>query len=108
MALRPIGGLGFDKFLWAILTVDKLALAYMACFPYFVGDGTTLTFGVLESAAWVHTGVELASGLKVSELAALGRAVSAVATERHAGVFEMAVGVGAVREEATQFLSLVC
>lgn len=62
---------------------------------------------MLVCAAGVHAGVELARDLNMSEFATFRFAVGAIAAQRHIRVLEVAVWVGAVREEPAHLFSLV-
>lgn len=111
LALRPFStSLRFDEFLRGVIIGNELALAHMSAglrSPHLVGERSPLALGVLVRAAGVHTRVEFASSLDVSELASFGFAVGSIAAERHAGVLEMAELVGAVRVEFAHLLCLV-
>lgn len=55
----------------------------------------------------IETRVKFAGSLDVCEFAVGGRAIGAVAAKRHRGVFEVAVGVRAIREESTKLFGLM-
>jgi len=76
--------------------------------PYFVGERTTLALGMFVWTIRVHAWVKLAGSLDMRELASLGRAAGTVAAKWHVGVLEMTMRVGAMGEESTHLLGLVC
>lgn len=102
--------LRLDQFLRTISIRNELSLAEMVPGvrgPHFVRMRAALAFGMFVWAGWVQTRVEFAGGLNVCELASLIRTVRSIAADWHAGVLEVAMGVGAIGEEATHGLGLV-
>jgi hypothetical protein len=99
------------KLLLAIVIFNKFPLAnmrfFLACNPHFVREAGLLTLGMLVWTTPVHTRVEFACCGEMGELASFGGAVGSIPAERHAGMFEMTMRVGAVREKAAYFFCLV-
>lgn len=67
-----------------------------------------MALGMLVRAARVETRCELAWSLNMSELAAFLGAIGSIPAERHAGVLEVTMRVGAVGEESAELLRLMC
>lgn len=109
LVLRHVSrSLRLNQLFWHILILHEFALADMFGCPYLVGERTTLTLGMFVWAIRIHAWVELAGSLDMRELASFGRAARTVAAQWHVGVLEMAMWVGAVGEESTHLLRLVC
>lgn len=109
-ALLGRSSLGLDQLLRSIGIGNKFTLADVLsgsrC-PHLVGEGAALAFGMLVMTGRVQTRVEFAGGLDVCELASFRLAVGSIATDRHAGVLEVAMGVGTIGEESAHGLGLV-
>ena len=106
------GATGFDQFLCTVLLGHEFPLAHMLLLlpissPHLVREWSFLALGVLVGARGVETRIELARCLNMRKLAPFGRAICAIPAKRHRGMFEVAVGVGTMREELAQLFGLV-
>lgn len=111
LALGVLLGLRLDQLLRSIQISNELALADMfprVRSPHLVCVSTALTLSVLIGALGVQAGIELAGSLDMCELASFGLAVGSITADWHTWVLELTVGVGAMREEPTHGLGLVC
>ena len=101
----------FDELLLTALLFDKFSFADMRFFlagnPYFVREAGLLTLGMLVWTAPIHARIEFACCGKMGEFTSFSSAVGSIPAERHAGMFEMTMRVGAVREEPANFFCLV-
>ena len=78
-------------------------------YPDFVVElAALLAFFVFECADRVQAWIELAHGLNMREHTIWSSAISAITAKWHRGMPEWATGVGAIGEEFTVLLGLVC